>query len=351
VGNPLWQTKALRLNGDYAAAAAQLEEILNFDSAAPSDRAKSATEYYRLVMRLWKQATPDQKKVAEEITESASEHDLYAEALLMHERGKRQVWRRVNRPSDHESNLPTPSDAIRFGCNKLEEAARLRWLVGDIDGLCATTNVLSESYLGLADWYRCLDDADAARGMRDRARDALNISRQAASSHKLGFPIFASTMSLVHLQLRFTSDEDHIDSKEIRSLIEQAKSWSAEQSLEYNRAVYLETLLNVYISPSFNQALDVGGTEFAALASSISSGASPRTEFAYLGIRASFNAHFCQHLAGGLSQIELERRCSGELLERPNWAAMVKWMIARGSSVQDGRSLVRTLLPPLPGMA
>src|SRR5262249_16957482 len=121
-----------------------------------------------------------------------SEGDLYVEALLDHE-GAKAEWRKAE-----------TREAVKNAINKMEHAVELRDQLGDVRGLCASTNVLGNMYQRLAEWYEWESPLEPhlMNNALDQAEKQRTYSMQLAENHELGFDLFAAQFELSVFYLR-----------------------------------------------------------------------------------------------------------------------------------------------------
>jgi NAD-dependent SIR2 family protein deacetylase len=147
--------QALRLapspDADHRTAARILRGVFEDPAVDEFNRARAAGELLRLGYHT---DTPWLDPVE---LEEVKRGDIYVEALVSHEEAK-TAWARVENGNDLKQQI-----------RKLKSVAELREKLGDVRGLCATTNVLGAMYQTLADWYA--DGSPAVAGVQTEAKN------------------------------------------------------------------------------------------------------------------------------------------------------------------------------------
>lgn len=326
--------KALRLTQSFEEAFIELSEIAQDKEVALPEKARAVAELYRL-NRLWKGSSIDS------FVKEAREHDLFVEALIQHETAK-GCWRDSHCPEDLEKQ----------GCIPLRDAADLRARLGDTDGLCATENVLGGVYLAMADWYDCVGEPSKAQTFAAEALKHIDLSEQVARNHGLTFHIYSAKISRVVYGLWYAEDVANLGSTE-RDLTA-AASFDGAHALERFRIRFMQIAVALATSRLQRNTIDLAKNAFVALANeAIGPSEGARRDEYYLALRARFNAGVCSYFKGDSSVAALARSAEYEAIagRAPYWNAMVIRSLARLQRANDGRDIVRALLPPIPGMA
>ena len=312
----------------------QLTQVLQDSSASELEIGRAHIELDRL-RRLWKEFPRDVP------VNKVGSQDLYVEALAKHETGKR-AW----------VDAKSPDELREVACIPLQDAATLRELLGDTDGLCATTNVLGQVHIQLADWFDCIGDSDRKEWAAVEAHKHVRFSMAVADSHKLEFHRYSARITSVLLGI--SHEVRGMSLSNVRGDLFIASQFDAAQPLERYRLQYLQILFDVALSGHAADAAKAARSSFEELANEIErsgQAGGARKEEQYVAMRARLNALACRCL-GGDSRVDSLMGASETLIVQARsayWSLMtdrlVKFVVAGG-----GTSIARRLLPPLPIM-
>jgi hypothetical protein len=314
--------QALRLaeKPDPEGAADLLRSVLDDANVGYFERARAVFELDRLRRVGGTKYTAD--------LALAKDSDIFVEAAFLHEQSKK-MWPVI-----------TSAEALESDCKEMERAQELRTLLGDIRGLCATTNVLGQMYQALADWRG--DSDSSCLETRQLARTRHLLSRDLAEKHRLYFDAHSAHASLASFHLRHDDSGCQIDLA--TRALEDARRYLRDMlPYEQLRFEYIESLLIVARQPDITAAVTEGRTRFAELASKWPKTDRPDQALALL--KAQFNAE----LSDWRSDIQLTRLTNGkydEILKIPYWKFMAEGAIAKLGTASTAIEWARLLLHP-----
>jgi hypothetical protein len=316
------QGHALRLaaRADPEGAARIFRELLEDRTLGDVERARVVFELDRL-RRVG--GTPFMADLA-----TAKEGDIYVEASFLHEENKK-AW-----------PVTATAEDLERDCGRMERVEALRTQLGDIRGLCATTNVLGQMYQALADWRGSTDSRYA--GIRDRAKIKHSLSRDLAEKRGLFFDVHSAHVSLAIFHLRHSDSTDCLG-RAAHSLDDARRYIGNVQDYERLRFEHIEAVLSVALQSDIANATAESSKSFAALATKWPATNRPDQRLGLL--KAEFNVG----LPGWRSLAEFNDEAEEkfrELLKIPYWRYMCATAIAQQSSVTTALEWSRLLLHP-----
>ncbi|MCK6559662.1 SIR2 family protein [candidate division KSB1 bacterium] len=312
-------------------AAVLLREVIDNSTADLLEKARALAELARLRRHTGKDALYTQEEF-----EKLSEGDLYVEALIKHEIARNERWKPAKNRREVE-------DAIK----EMESARLLREQLGDVRGLWASTIVLGNMYLRLAEWleWDSVPEFRAINAILSAAEELDIYSIQLAKNHELDWEMATAQRELSVYYLRAMNIFDHLHKAEVLfKEAEQARP--INQPAENVKLDFLKILLEIALIVDADAALEVGYKQFKKLyeKSNISQGIiEDRLRGAIY-----FNWKLCQMNVGKVDPTSLLRNKKTKGIRNVQyWQERIKHIRQSFRQNSSGLEVMRMLLDPL----